>query len=214
MYVQTLFEETRVHVMHELMQRYALASLVLLTPEGMDANSLPIEVDMSSGEFGTLRCHFGRTNPVWKSLINGMESMAIFHGPNAYISPRWYVAGQRSKRVLPSWNFAVVHAYGTPRIVDDSTWLLKHLTALAEQNESRLAEPWSLAEAPPDFVAQSAEHLIGMEIPITKLVGKWFTSQQRTTADRESLTGALRAHPHDISAATAELIELVDRSNG
>lgn len=212
MYVQTLFEETRIPVMHDLMQRYALASLVLMTPEGMDANSLPIEVDISSGEFGTLRCHFGRSNPTWKRFINGMEAMAIFHGPNAYISPRWYVAGQKSKRVLPSWNFAVVHAYGTPRMIDDSTWLLKHLSALAEQNESRLAKPWSLAEAPSDFVAQSAEHLIGMEIPISKLVGKWFTSQQRTAADRESLSKALRAQPHDMSAATADMIELHDRS--
>lgn len=213
MHVQTLFKETRVPVMHELMQRYALASLVLMTPDGMDANSLPIEVDISSGEFGTLRCHFGRSNPVWKSLVDGKEAMAIFHGPNAYISPRWYVAGQRSKRVLPSWNYAVVHAYGMPRLIDDRVWLLNHLSALAEQNESRMPQPWKLAEAPPEFIAQSAEHLIGMEIPITRLVGKWFTSQQRTTADRESLMGALRAHPHDISAETAALIELVDRPN-
>lgn len=211
MYVQPLFEETRAHVMHELMLRYSLGSLVLMTPGGMEANSLPIEIDTSSGEFGTLRCHFGRGNPMWKNLIHGTDAMVIFQGPNAYISPRWYVAGQKSKKVLPSWNFAVVHAYGTPRIVDDKSWLLEHLTALVAQNERRQPKPWSLAEAPIDFVQQSAEHLIGMEIPITKLVGKWFTSQQRTTADRESLASALHGCPHDISAAVADLIEQVDR---
>ena len=211
MYVQTLFEEKRAHVMHELMQRYSLGSLILMTPSGMETNSLPMEVDTSSGEFGTLRCHFGRSNPIWKNLIHGMDAMVIFQGPNAYISPRWYVAGQKSKKALPSWNFAVVHAYGTPQVVDDKSWLLKHLAALVAQNECRQPMPWSLAEAPVDFVQQAAEQLIGVEIPITKLVGKWLVSQQRTVADRESLVSALRGCPHDISAAVADLIEQIDR---
>jgi transcriptional regulator len=211
MHVQTLFQETRAHVMHGLMQRYSLGSVILMTPDGIEANTLPIEVDTSYGEFGMLRCHFGRSNPVWQSLIHGMEAMVIFQGPNAYISPRWYVAGQKNKKVLPSWNFAVVHAYGTPRIVDDKTWLLKHLSALVAQNECLQPQPWSLAEASIDFVQQSAEHLVGMEIPITRLIGKWFASQQRTAADRASLVTSLRQRPHDISAAMASLIEQVDR---
>ena len=213
MHVQTLFQETRAQVMHELMQAYSLGSVTFMTPDGMEANSLPIEVDTSCGEFGTLRFHFGRSNPVRNSLIPGMEAMAVFQGPNAYISPRWYVAGQKSKKVLPSWNFAVVHAYGTPRIVDDETWMLKHLAALTAQNESRRAQPWSLDEAPVDFVRQAATHLIGIEIPIRRLVGKWFTSQQRTPADRASLAGYLRERPQDLSAAMASLIEQVDRQD-
>jgi transcriptional regulator len=211
MYVQKIFEETRTSVLRDLMLSYSLGSLVLTTPDGMEANSLPIEIDTSAGDFGTLRCHFGRTNPAWQSFIDGTEAMVMFNGPNAYISPRWYVAGQKSKKVLPSWNFAVVHAYGTPRIVDDRTWLLRHLAALAAQNESGMPLPWSLAEAPPEFVGQSAEHLIGMEIPVSRLVGKWFVSQQRTPADRESLMSALRGRPNDIAAATADLIRQVDR---
>jgi transcriptional regulator len=211
MHAQTLFEETRPHVMHELMKRYSLGSLVLMTPNGMEANSIPLEVDTANSEFGMLRCHFGRHHPVFKSLVPEAEAMVIFQGPNAYISPRWYVAGQRSRRVLPSWNFSVVHAYGTPQIVDDKTWMLKHLSALVAQNEIRLPQPWNLSEAAADFVEQSAEHLVGMEIPIRVLTGKWFVSQQRTPADRASLTSALRRNPHDVSAETADLIDQVDR---
>lgn len=213
MQVQTLFEEKRARVMHALMQRYSLGSVILMTSNGIEANSLPIEVDTSSGEFGTLRCHFGRSNPLGQKLIQGMEAMVIFQGPNAYISPRWYVAGQKSKKVLPSWNFAVVHAYGIPRLIDDETWLLKHLSALVAQNECFLPCPWSLAEAAPDFVQQSVQHLVGMEIPVTRLVGKWFASQQRTAADRSSLVTSLRGHSHDISAAMASLIEQIDRQD-
>lgn len=213
MHVQTLFQETRAHVMHELMQRYSLGSVMLMTPDGMEANSFPIEVDTSCGQFGTLRCHFGRSNPVWKSLTDAVEALVVFQGPSAYISPRWYVAGQKSKKVLPSWNFVVVHAYGTPRIIDDETWLLKHLAALTAQNECLQPQPWSLAEAPTDFVRQSAQHLIGMEIPVSRLVGKWFVSQQRTAADRASLAGLLRERPQDMAAAMASLIEQVDRQD-
>ena len=213
MYIHKLFEETRIDVKHDLMRQYSLGALIASTASGLEADNIPFEIDTSTGELGTLRCHFGRSHPIWKSLCTDTEVMAIFQGPNAYISPRWYVAGQQSGKILPSWNYAVVHAYGQPRIVDDTDWLLKHLSALTDQNEARQRRPWKLTEASAEFVQRSAEHLVGMEIPVRRLLGKWFVSQQRTVADRENLAKSLRDSPYDVSAATAALIELVDRRN-
>src|SRR3990167_5991756 len=116
MYVQNIFSETRNEVLHGLMSDYPMAALVVLTPDGLEANNLPFEVDPTSGTFGTLRSHAARTNPFLQTHVPGMEALVIFQGPNAYISPTWYVNGQKSGKVLPGWNYAVVHAYGKLRI--------------------------------------------------------------------------------------------------
>lgn len=211
MYVQKIFEETRTEVMHALMHDYPLASLVTMTADGMEANNIPFELDSSVGTLGTLRFHVSRSNPIWQTFRNDRQVLVIFQGPNAYISPRWYTNGQKSGRVFPSWNYAVVHAYGLIQVIDDKTWLLEHLSRLASHNEKTLPSPWQLQGAPTNFVDQAVANIIGLEIDITKLVGKWFVSQQRTPADRESVSNALLARPNDMSAATAELLRRVDR---
>ncbi|OGB25996.1 MAG: hypothetical protein A3I66_09875 [Burkholderiales bacterium RIFCSPLOWO2_02_FULL_57_36] len=210
MHVQNIFEETRTEILHALMRDYPLASVVTMTEEGMDANNIPFELDSSAGALGTLRCHVGRSNPIWQSFRNDPQILTIFQGPNAYISPRWYINGQKSRRVFPSWNYAVVHAYGVMQVIDDRAWLLEHLSRLASHNEKSLPSPWQLQEASPEFAEQAVANIIGLEISITKLVGKWQVSQQRTAADRESVSNALLARPNDVSAATAELIRRVD----
>jgi transcriptional regulator len=210
MHIQKIFEESRIEELHALMRSYPMASLVVMTPDGLDANNLPFEIDATNGGLGTLRCHVGKSNPVWRQSLTASEVLVIFQGPNAYISPRWYVNGQNSGKVLPSWNYAVVHAYGTMKVIDDRAWLLKHLSALAWQSEKDRPVPWTLEEAPADFVKQAASGIVGMEISVTRLLGKKQLSQQRTAADRESVSKALLAERHDISAATADMIRQID----
>jgi len=206
MYVQSIFEETRLEALHGLMQDYPMASLVVLTPGGLEANNVPFEIDRASGPYGTLRCHVGKANPFWRNYSPGVEALVIFQGPNAYISPRWYVNGRKSGKVLPGWNYAVVHAYGTLRVVEDEVWLLKHLDELAKRNEVGRQNPWRLQEAPAEFVRQAASAIIGLEITVTRLIGKWHVSQHRTAADRESVSAALLQENRDSAAALAELI--------
>jgi transcriptional regulator len=210
MYVQNIFEETRTEVLHGLMCDHPMASLVMLTPNGLDANNLPIEVDATRGPLGTLRCHVGKMNPCWRDFSPDLEAMVIFQGPNAYISPSWYVNGQKSGKVLPSWNYAVVHAYGTIRVMDDDAWLMRHLGELARRNETGREKPWQMQDAPEDFVKKSAEFIVGLEITITRLIGKWFVSQQRTAADRESVSAALLRESKPSAAAVAALIRRID----
>lgn len=209
MYVQKIFEETRTEVLHELMCDYPMASLVALTPGGLEANNVPFEIDTKLGILGTLRCHVGKANPFWQSYSPDLESLVIFQGPNAYISPRWYVNGQKSGKVLPGWNYAVVHAYGTISIKDDEEWLMKHLNELARRNEADRQSPWQLQDAPADFVKHAAAFIIGLEITVTRLIGKWHVSQQRTAADRESVSNALLQENKASAAAVAKLIDQV-----
>lgn len=211
MYVQKIFEETRIEVLHGLISDYPMASLVVRTPGGLEANNVPFEIDSGLGPLGTLRCHVGRANPFWQNHSADTEALIIFQGPNAYISPRWYVNGQKSGKVLPGWNYAVVHAYGTLRVMDDDTWLMKHLETLAERNESGRQTPWHLDEAPTDFVKQAAAHIIGLEITVTRLTGKWHVSQQRTAADRESVAAALLQECKPGAAGIARLISQVGK---
>lgn len=213
MYVQKIFEMSEVAELHCLMRSNPLASLIVPTPSGIEANNLPIEVDTSAGPLGTLRCHVGRSHSlaaVLGTLAADTEVLTIFQAPSAYISPRWYVNGQRSGKVLPSWSYAVAHACGTIRLVDDEAWLLNHLSALVRDNEARLPDPWQLTDAPADFVSEAARHIIGIEITLTRLTGKRMAGQQRTAADRAGMAAALLARNEPGAAAVARMILEVD----
>lgn len=207
MYIQPLFAETRAEALHRLMRDYPFATLIVTTPQGIVANHLPIEV---RAEEGLLRCHFGRGNPLWRELVDGGEALVIFRGPQAYLSPQWFDSGQRSGRRAPSWNYAAVHARGPLRLVADDAWLKAHLAALTAQQEAALATPWQIDDAPADFVDGLLGAIVGVEIRIDRLVGKWFLSQQRTAADRARIVAQLRQQPQDNAAALATMIAALD----
>jgi transcriptional regulator len=193
MYIQDKFREERVETLHAFMRAHALATIIVSAPR-LEAFLMPIEI-VNDGAKGLLRGHAVRTNSLWTNSAVNTNALAVFQGANAYISPRWYVNGQRSGRVAPSWNFSTVHASGPLRFIDDPQWVYQHLASLAEAHESHRNQPWRLADAPAEFVESLIERLVGIEIEITQLEGKFFLSQQRTAEDRDSIVDHLRTEP-------------------
>ena len=136
MYIPKHFDEPRIEVMHDLVRARPLATLVTLSASGLNANHIPLLLSTEPAPFGVLRGHVARSNPMWSDLAKDVEVLAIFHGPDAYITPSWYASKQETGKVVPTWNYAVVHAYGRLHVIDDASWLRSHLEALTAHNES------------------------------------------------------------------------------
>jgi transcriptional regulator len=179
MHIPSAFEEKRIDVMHQLMREHSLATLVVQTKDGLDANHIPLHIKQTETEFGTLVGHVARNNPVWKMFKQDVEVLAIFHGPNAYISPSWYPTKQENHKVAPTWNYATVHASGFMRVIEDENWLLELLDMLTREHETHFKQPWHVSDAPEDFVKKLVSAIVGIEIPISKLIGKWKVSQNQ-----------------------------------
>ena len=187
MFIPSLLAENRSDVIWDLMQQNPLGALVVGIGGNLDANHLPFEIDPSNG---VLRTHVARSNPL-ASHSSLDEAIVIFQGPNHYISPGWQPGRTKHGRVAPSWNYAVVHAYGPLRLVDDSAWLVGHLEALAEPHEAARKEPWSLAAAPPDFIEGLVKRIVGVEIKVARLLGKSQACQQYNDVTRDGVIAGL-----------------------
>lgn len=207
MYIPRHFEESRVEVLHALMHDEPFATLVVAGRDGLDANHLPLELDPEPAPFGILRGHVSRANALWRDAGGSTEVLAIFQGPQRYVTPSWYPTKAETGKVVPTWNYAVVHAYGTPRFIEDPAWLLAHLERLTNRHEAERALPWKVSDAPADYVAGLLKGIVGFELPIARLSGKWKVSQNRTAADREGVSAGLRAAADPASAAMADLVE-------
>jgi len=209
MYVPAHFEETRLEVLHDLVRRLPLATVVTLDREGLNANHIPMELDPAPLPFGTLRGHVSRTNPMWRDFSSDVGALVIFQGPEVYITPSWYQTKQESGKVVPTWNYAVVHAYGPLRIIEDPVWLRALVERLTDRNEAQRAEPWEVADAPGDYIEGQLRGIVGIEIPIARLLGKWKVSQNRPEADRKGVARGLQ----ELGKSDARcMAELVDRS--
>lgn len=206
MYVPDLFEEQRTNVLHEFICANSLGILVAHCAGEFDANHIPFELDARSSPLGRLRAHIARGNPLWRNLAQGANVLAIFQGPHAYISPSWQPSRRKHGKVQPSWYYAAVHAYGTVALMHDKDWLMRHLTELTDRHEAAGEEPWSPAEAPKDFIARLLDQIVGLEIQITRLLGKWQVSQQRNSEDRRGIIDALAKNT---TAANAGLVSMV-----
>ena len=191
MYLPAHFQEDRVDVLHQLIGHHALGTLVTQGADGLTADHIPFIVDPRPGPFGTLRGHVARANPLWRK--DGSEVMVVFQGADAYISPSWYPSKQEHGKVVPTWNYAVVHAHGALRAIDDVEWLRDFLATLTERFESPMPMPWKVSDAPADFIETLMRSIVGIEIPMTRLQGKWKTSQNRPRADREGVMAGLHA---------------------
>jgi transcriptional regulator len=211
MYAPKQFEETRIDVLHDLIRAHPFGALVTLTPAGLDANHIPFEIDAGPGPFGTLRGHVARANPVWRDLAPGVAALGIFQGADTYISPAWYPTKADTGKVVPTWNYAVVHAHGVPRFIDDRAWLRAFVERLTNRHEGKRPEPWKVTDAPADFIDAQVSGIIGVEMPITRLIGKWKVSQNRPPKDREGAVEGLLREGGESGAAMADLIRRAKR---
>lgn len=193
MYVPAHFKEERVEAMHALMRGCGLATLVTLTADGLVASHVPLLLDPDPGPFGTLRGHLARPNPQAKGTNEAVQALTIFQGAEGYITPSYYATKRETGKVVPTWNYATVHAYGPIRFFDDADALLDIVTRLTDRHEAGRAAPWAVSDAPADFVAGMLRGIVGFEIPIARLEGKVKMSQNRPAADREGVIAGLAA---------------------
>lgn len=206
MYQPAAFREERVVVMHDLIRAHPLATLVTRAGGTLEANHLPLLVDAEPAPFGTLRGHVARANPLWRQAHAGLEALAVFQGPQAYVTPSWYPSKRETGKVVPTWNYAVVHAHGPLLIHDDPDWLRDLVSRLTGQQEAPLAQPWGIADAPADYIEQMLRAIVGIEIPITRIEGKWKVSQNRSAADRAGVAAGLETRGDAASQAMAALV--------
>jgi len=207
MHIPRHFEEQRVDVMHELIRARPLATLITLSSGGLNANHIPLHLKASPAPFGTLQGHVARGNPVLSDLEKDIEVLAVFHGPDAYITPSWYATKQETGKVVPTWNYAVVHAYGRMRIVDDAAWLRAQLEALTAHNEASFPKPWAVSDAPRDYTEKLMASIVGIEMVISRLSGKWKTSQNQPQQNQASVIDGLKAGGQRDTEEMAALVE-------
>lgn len=207
MYTPSHFEETRTDILHGLMTAHPLGTLVTLASTGLDANHIPFEIVPEAGPLGTMRAHVARANPVWQDFSPEHDVLVIFQGPQAYITPTWYVETKPANgKVVPTWNYCVVHAHGPLRVFDDREWLRSQITRLVQRHESSHPKPWHVDDAPADFIEKQLAAIVGIEIPITRLAGKWKVSQNRSDADRAGIVAGLANGGSPEAQAMAKLV--------
>jgi transcriptional regulator len=206
MYQPPHHREDRLAVQHDLIRAHPLGLLITAGFGGLTANPVPFLVDPDRGEFGTLRAHVARANPQWRELAAIAECLVVFQGPQEYITPSWYATKRETGKVVPTWNYATVHAWGRPRAIEDAAWLRQQIGELTRSQESRRATPWHVEDAPEDFVTMQIRAIVGIEIPITRIEGKWKLSQNRPVADREGVVAGLHAQGDEGSLAMAGLV--------
>ena len=193
MYLPAHFAESRAEVLHALIRSHPLGLLVTQNGDGsIAANDIPFVLDASDdGSPGILRAHVARANPLWRTARGDVESLVVFQGPQGYISPAWYPAKAEHGKVVPTWNYVVVQARGALRAIDDREWLRAFVTRLTDRHESPRPAPWAVTDAPADYIDTMLGAIVGIEMPLTSLLGKWKMSQNRPATDREGVAQGL-----------------------
>src|SRR6266436_1251670 len=203
MYMPKLYQEDDLATLHGLMRDYSFATLVTQHDGATLATHLPLVIEADEGPYGTLYGHMARANPQWQDFDATQEVLVIFQGPHTYISPSWYEV----ELSVPTWNYAVVHAYGLPHLIEDGEELYKLLKTLIQTHEANFEMPWPF-QLPDDYLQKMMRAIVGFEIEITRLEGKFKLSQNRTETERENAIAALQESTN--TAALAELMRSVD----
>ncbi len=212
MYLPAHFREDRVPVLMKAIRQIAFGTLVTSDDGGLEANHFPILIDDAPAPFGTLHGHMARANAQWQRVKPGTQALAIFLGPHCYVSPSLYPSREEAGKVVPTWNYLSVHATGEISVYDDPSQLKDHVAELIETNEGPRAKPWSLDEAPPDYSEKMLRGIVGFEITLTHLEGKWKMSQNRLAQDIEGVRTGLRNEGGSGQAAVADVMDDMART--
>jgi transcriptional regulator len=205
MYIPEAFAESRLDVLHAAIGACGLAIFVTIENGVPSATHVPMLLAPGEGNFGTLHFHLARANPQWRDAARGAQALAIFPGPDGYVSPSWYASKAEHGRVVPTWNYVTVHAEGVPEFYDDADRLHGLVTRLTDRHEKSRAQPWQVADAPGRYIEAQLRAIVGVCLPITRLQGKWKLGQNRSEADRASLLEGYAAEGplyENLSAAT------------
>jgi transcriptional regulator len=200
MYNPPHFKEDRVPVMHAAIRAVGLATLVTTGPDGLVASHIPLLLDPEPAPYGTLHGHLARGNPQGRQEVDG-EALAIFLGPDAYITPSYYATKRETGKVVPTWNYVAIHAYGKLAFFDDAERLLALVTRLTRRHEAGRAAPWKVSDAPADYLRGQLKGIIGFAMPIARLEGKWKMSQNRPAEDRAGVADGLAREGEAVVAA-------------
>lgn len=203
MYIPSFNQVTDPAILHDLMQRFSFATLVTQHDGRPFATHLPFLVDPAWGEQGRLLAHLAKANPQWTDFAPGVEALVIFQGPHAYISPSWY----ETQPSVPTWNYAVVHAYGTPRVIEDEEQIEEVLRRLVATHEDGFEEPWTVEQVPADYLQKMKRGIVTFEMPILRLEGKLKLSQNRSVADRTRVVETLGQHAEDGAQGVQALMQ-------
>ena len=207
MYQPPHFREDRLDVQHRLILTHPLGLLISAGPGGLQANHVPFLIDAAASELGTLRVHLARANPQIAELANVTECLIVFQGPQQYISPSLYPTKQETGKVVPTWNYITVHAWGRPQVMDDAAWLRKQIDDLTRHNEEPRTAPWQVSDAPEPFVAAQVKGIVGVEIPIARIEGKWKVSQNRPAIDQAGVVAGLQSEGGDAAIMASAVLE-------
>ena len=191
MYEPPLHREDDLSRQHALIRARPLGLLISSGPQGVVANALPFLIDPAASKLGTLRVHMARANGQWRDLAEAPEALVVFQGADHYITPSWYATKQETGKVVPTWDYVMVQARGAARVIEDDAWLARQIEALTNGQEARRDKPWAVGDAPRDFIALQRRAIVGIEIEITEIHGKWKTSQNRNAADRAGVVAGL-----------------------
>ena len=210
MYQPPAFREDRIEVQHDLIRAHPLGLVITAGPAGLLANSIPFLVDSGASEKGTLRGHLARANPQWHELAAVDECLVVFQGPQEYITPSWYATKRETGKVVPTWNYVAVQAWGRPTVIEDANWLRRQIDDLTRSRERTRSAPWQVGDAPASFLGAQIQGIVGVEIAIARIEGKWKVSQNRPEADRMGVVAGLR----EAGEATEPMARLVAERGG
>ena len=204
MYVPPHFVEDDKAALHRAIRETRLATLVTLGSEGLEASHVPILLDEGEGPFGVIRGHVARANPQWRRAATETSALAMFLGPDAYVSPNWYATKRETGKVVPTWNYLAIHAYGRVEFFEDAERLRAIVTSLTQRHEGRREKPWAVSDAPEDYIQAQLRGIVGFRLPIDRLEGKWKLSQNRPEADRRGVVEGLEGEGGALESAIAQ----------
>jgi transcriptional regulator len=205
MYQPVHFVENDLPTLHALIKAHPLGLLISSDADDVQANPLPFLLDASAGGRGVLRVHLARANPQWRHLAQGAKALAVFQGTDAYVTPSWYQSKKDHGKVVPTWNYVMVQVRGKVTVMEDPDWLHSQLTALTGEHEHGRSSEWSINDAPADFIEMQKRAIVGVEIEIEQIAGKWKVSQNRPVADR---AGVASGFAEDGNVEMADLVHL------